>query len=155
VSREEATAAGGGGGLSGASRDLLLAIALQLQDTNAHVEELRLQYERDRNQYSALMERHYHVHNENLRRIAIAPARRVGTGSIGAAAATLVNNHLGNPKAVLSASPRSLHQVWEEWANGLDSKNKPASQSTREERGKNKHKFCQRKVLWDLVSNLV
>jgi hypothetical protein len=31
-------------------RDLLLSIASQLRDTNTHVEELRLQYERDRNQ---------------------------------------------------------------------------------------------------------
>jgi hypothetical protein len=51
VSREEATAMdAGGGGVSGASRDLLLAISLQLWDTNAHVEELWLQYERDQNQ---------------------------------------------------------------------------------------------------------
>jgi hypothetical protein len=41
VSREEATAMDAGGGMSGAtSRDLLLSIASQLLDTNAHAEEL-------------------------------------------------------------------------------------------------------------------
>jgi Transcriptional activator of glycolytic enzymes len=161
VSREEATAMDAGGGMSGAaSRDLLLSITSQLRDTNAHVEELWLQYERDRNQGHAAVERQYRVHNENIRRMAIAPARCViggtaGSGrSIGAAAATMVANHLGDPKAMLSANPRSLILVWEEWTHGLNG-NKPASQFTSQQRGQNKHKFCWRKVFWDLVSNLV
>jgi hypothetical protein len=84
VSREEATAMDARGGMSGAaSRDLLLSIALQLWDTNAHVEELRLQYERDQNQDRAAVERHYCVHNENIRRMAIAPARRIVGGVAG------------------------------------------------------------------------
>jgi hypothetical protein len=100
VSREEATMMEAGGGEGAATRDLLLAISLQLRDTNAYVEELRLQYERDRNQDRAAVERHYCNHNDNLRQIAIAPARCVvggaaGSGSIRAAAATMVSNHLG------------------------------------------------------------
>jgi hypothetical protein len=68
---------------------------------------------------------------------------------------TMVANHLGDPKAVLSANPRSLILVWEEWTHGLLNGNKLASQFTSQERGQNKHKFCCRKVFWDLVSNLV
>jgi hypothetical protein len=107
------------------------------------------------------MERHYQIHNENLRRMAIAPARCIvggaaGSGSIGAVASQMVANHLGDPKAMLSANPRSLILVWEEWTYGLTvNGNKPASQFTSQERGKNKHKFCRHKVFWDLVSNLV
>jgi hypothetical protein len=72
------------GGMSGAaSRDLLLSIALQLRDTNAHVEEQRLQYERDRNQGRAAVKRHYCVHNANIRRVVIAPARHVVGGVAG------------------------------------------------------------------------
>jgi hypothetical protein len=55
---------------------------------------------------------------------------------------------------VLSANPRSLILVCEEWTHGLNG-NKPASQFTSQERGQNKPKFCWRKVFWDLVSNLV
>jgi hypothetical protein len=47
----------------------------------------------------------------------------------------MVNNHLGDPKAVLSLNPRLLYLIWEEWTTGLNG-NKPASQFTREERGK-------------------
>jgi hypothetical protein len=101
VSREEAMAMDAGGGVSGAaSRDLLLSIPSQLWVTNGHVEELRLHSERDWKQDRAAVERHYCVHNENIRRMAIAPARCVvggtaGSGrSIGAPAATMVASHL-------------------------------------------------------------
>jgi hypothetical protein len=47
----------------------------------------------------------------------------------------MVNNHLGDPKAILSSqNPRSLYLIWEEWTTGLNG-NKLASQFTREERG--------------------
>jgi hypothetical protein len=64
--------------------------------------------------------------------------------------------HLGDPKAVLCATPRNLYFFWEEWASGLNG-NKPASQFTREERGvkTTKYKFHQRKFVWDAVGNLV
>jgi Transcriptional activator of glycolytic enzymes len=71
-----------------------------------------------------------------------------------AAALQMVNNHLGDPKAVLSATPRTLNHIWEEWTTGLDG-NKPASQFTSQERGKDKHKFHRRKVLWDAIGKLV
>jgi Transcriptional activator of glycolytic enzymes len=66
----------------------------------------------------------------------------------------MVNNHLGDPKAILLPNPRSLYLIWEEWTTGLNG-NKPASQNTREERGENKCKFCRRKILWDAIGNLV
>jgi Transcriptional activator of glycolytic enzymes len=151
VSREEATARQEGGG----SRDQLVAIEAQLQQTEAHVQQLRLQYTEDRNQVRTLMEKHHRITNENLKRIAMAPAWVVGRSMMTAAAAAvqMVNNHLGDPKAVLAATPRTLHHIWEEWTSGLNG-NKPASQFTREERGKDKHKFHRRKILWDAIGKL-
>jgi Transcriptional activator of glycolytic enzymes len=103
------------------------------------------------------MEKNHRITNENLKRIAMAPARVVGRATVmtaTTAAVQMVNNHLGDPKAMLSPNPRSLHHIWEEWTTGLNG-NKPASQFTREKRGKNKCKFCWRKILWDTIGDLV
>jgi Transcriptional activator of glycolytic enzymes len=70
------------------------------------------------------------------------------------AAVQMVNNHPGDPKAVLAVTPRTLHLIWDKWTTGLNG-NKPASEFTREERGKDKHKFHRRKVLWDAIGKLV
>jgi hypothetical protein len=155
-SREEVTARQDGG--AGSSRDLLVALMAQLQQNEAHLEELcqqcelqrnqdqaqrnqdRAQRNQDRaqrNQDRALIERHYCIHNENLKRIAIAPACRVEattTATTATAATQMVNNHLGDPKAILSPNPRSLYLIWEKWTTGLNG-NKPASQFTRERKG--------------------
>jgi Transcriptional activator of glycolytic enzymes len=100
------------------------------------------------------MEKHHRITNENLKRIAMAPAWVVGWSTVAAVAVQMVNNHLGDPKAVLSATPRMLNRMWEEWTTGLDG-NKPDSQFTSQERGKDKHKFHRRKVLWDAIGKLV
>jgi hypothetical protein len=80
------------------------------------------------------MERHHRITNENLRRTAIVPARVVGR-STAAAATQMVNNHLGDPKAVLAATPRMLNLIREEWTSGLIG-NKPASQFYQRRKGK-------------------
>jgi hypothetical protein len=79
VSREEATARQDGG--AGSSRDPLVALMAQLRQNEAHLEELHqeceLQRNQDqslRNQDQALIEKHYQIHNENLKRITIVPA---------------------------------------------------------------------------------
>jgi Transcriptional activator of glycolytic enzymes len=124
------------------------------------MEQMRCQAEINRNQDHALIvERNHRITNENLRRFAMAPAWVVGrlttaTVTTATAATQMVNNHLGDPKAIPSPNPRSLYLIWEEWTTGLHG-NKPASQFTREERGKNKCKFCRRKILWDAIGNLV
>jgi hypothetical protein len=61
VSREEATARQEGGG---GSRDQLAAIEAQLRQNEAHIEELRLQFELCSNQDRALMEKHHRISNE-------------------------------------------------------------------------------------------
>jgi hypothetical protein len=84
VSREEATAKQDGG-IAGSSRDLLVALMAQLRQNEAHLEDLchqcELQRNQDRtlrNQDWALIEKHYRIHNENLKRIATAHAWVIG-----------------------------------------------------------------------------
>jgi hypothetical protein len=56
--------------------------------------------------------------------------------------------------ATLSANPRSLHVLWEEYERGIGGR-RPAKLFTTQERGKVKHKYHRRKMVWDLISNLV
>jgi hypothetical protein len=131
VSQEEVTTRMETGG--GSSRDLLAALMSQIQQqVVGQLEQMRRQAEINRNEDHAMLERQYRVHNKNIKRIAIAPARDVGPAhvvgrSIGAAALQMVATHLGDPKAVLSATPRNLYFLWDKWASGLNG-NKPASQ---------------------------
>ena len=48
----------------------------------------------------------------------------------------------------------SIRDRWEEYQNGLGDR-KPARLLTYNERGRVKHKFHRRKVVWDLISGLV
>ena len=56
--------------------------------------------------------------------------------------------------AVLVRSPRMLHQLWDEYIKGIGN-NKPAKDFTRLERGRHKLVYCCRKIVWDVVANLV
>ena len=56
--------------------------------------------------------------------------------------------------ATLSPTPKSLYILWHEWMHGIGGR-KAARFFTASERGKEKYKFCRRKVLWDLVGEMV
>jgi hypothetical protein len=56
--------------------------------------------------------------------------------------------------ALLSPNPRSWHDLWEEYVNGLDGR-KPARLLAHHERDRVKHKVYWRKVVWDLISGLI
>jgi hypothetical protein len=69
------------------------------------MEQMHQEAEIHRNQVRSLMEKNHRITNENLMRIAMAPAWVVGRATATtatAAAVQMVNNHLGYPKAVLS-----------------------------------------------------
>jgi hypothetical protein len=54
-------------------------------------------------------------------------------------------------RAGLSKCPRTLHDLWREWTDGLEG-NKPASQIRRHERGgKMRHVYYNRKHVWDVI----
>ena len=58
------------------------------------------------------------------------------------------------PNATLSKSPRTLAVLWQEYEFGIDGR-KPAKYFTFAERGKVKHGYTRRKLVWDTISALV
>ena len=56
--------------------------------------------------------------------------------------------------ATLSANPRSLHVLGEEYERGIGER-RAARLFTRDKRGRVKHKYHRRKMVWDLISILV
>jgi hypothetical protein len=124
-----------------------------------------------RNELSAMMmamERGFSVVNGNVRRVAMQPIRRVGTEAEAAAAAAATAALGGNGgeqallapalammnPATLMPNPRSLYDLWNEYLNGVGGR-KPARLFSETERGRCKSKYCRRKVVWDVVRNLV
>ena len=89
----------------------------------------------------------------HLNRIESQPGRRVRVA--GDDGQPLHDDHQppGND-ARLSRCPKTLHQLWDEWTNGL-SGNKAARSFTARERGRVKHVFSKQKVFWDKVSQFV
>ena len=96
------------------------------------------------------------------------PIRRVGTEAEAAAAAAATAALGGNGgeqallapalammnPATLMPNPRSLYDLWNEYLNGVGGR-KPARLFSETERGRCKSKYCRRKVVWDVVRNLV
>ena len=102
------------------------------------------------------LERTFEVVNGNVRRIALQPARRVaapvvvdgrGEADMGAA------NDLAM-MATLMPTPRSLHDLWSEYLHGVGGR-KPARLFSYTKRGRSKHRYSRRKIVWDTVSGLV
>ena len=100
------------------------------------------------------------VLNKNISRILIQPQRmmtpqqredREARNNFAEAAAALVRPAL---IAALSKGPRTLFDLWEEYAFGIGGK-KPAKDFTSFERGACRFVYCRRKVFWDCVSKHV
>jgi hypothetical protein len=56
--------------------------------------------------------------------------------------------------ATLSRTPRTLYLLWNEYEQGVGGR-KAARLFPREERGRAKHKYHRRKVVWDYIAALV
>ena len=112
------------------------------------------------------MERGFGIINGNVQRIAMRPGRIV------AAAVTRTANLGQNPggvapqqenaggdravmtMATLMATPRSLHDLWQEFQHGVGGR-KVARLFSYSERVRSEFKYCRRKVVWDLIAGLV
>jgi hypothetical protein len=163
VISEELQAEGGGGGGQGTNasvRNQLVGIQSCLLSLRQENLELKTIMQRMKLE----MERNFGIVNGNVRRIAIRPARLV-------AAVTTVNvgqnqggvapqlQHAGGdrammPTATLMPTPRSLHDLWQEFHHGVGGR-KAARLFSYSERGRSKHKYHRRKVVWDVVAGLV
>ena len=56
--------------------------------------------------------------------------------------------------ATLSTTPRTLHALWNEYEFGLGGR-KAAKDFTAQERGRVKYKYSRRKVVWNMVEEMV
>ena len=59
------------------------------------------------------------------------------------------------PAASLMPTPRSLHDLWQEFHHGVGAGRKAARLFSYSERRRSKHKYHRRKVVWDLIAGLV
>jgi regulator of replication initiation timing len=89
----------------------------------------------------------FQLNREFLRRTAIQPAFRRNNN-------TEEHPPVQGSVATLSPNPKNLFILWQEYEIGLGGR-KAAKLFTREERGRVKHKYSRRKVVWDCISNLV
>jgi hypothetical protein len=56
--------------------------------------------------------------------------------------------------ATLMPTPRSLHDLWQEYEHGVGGR-KAARLFSYSELGRSEHKYHRRKVVWDLIGGLV
>ena len=80
----------------------------------------------------------------NIKRFSAAPARPV----------LAITPARANDLANLTACPRTLYDLWDEYTVGIGG-SKPAKDFTAQERGRCKYKYYCRKILWDLISRLI
>ena len=109
--------------------------------------------------------------NKNLKRVLHQPAhplarvrRTSGISNVGDAQARNGDNHrteeemnniqIGGSPAELSARPKNIYSLWHEYEFGLGNR-KAAKEFTAIERGRVKHIYCKRKIVWDVIANLV
>jgi hypothetical protein len=131
------------------SRQLLHTLMAQLSVIQREITNLNQHRENDR----ATHDRQVQVLNQNIRRLAMNPIRQINQQQqqapgdpVAQAGAPPVG-----PPADLSATPRTLYELWEEYQNGTGGR-KAARLFTAQERGRVKHKYCRRKVIWDVVA---
>ena len=93
-----------------------------------------------------------------LRSLSVAPARIIPGGRGGRQQQPMliqgdaVNTGDRRP-AILHKCPRTLDLLWTEYINGIAG-NKPAQEFTREERGRNKSRYCRRLPFWKCMQRL-
>ena len=152
---EEANA--GGVGVPGTNVSLRNQL-LGVQSALLAMRQENLELKTSMSAMKAILERNFEVVNGNLRRIALRPARRIAApvevddGGGGAGVGTAANDLA--MMATLMPTPRSLHDLWQEYLHGVGGR-KPARLFSYTERGRSKHRYSRRKVVWDLVSGLV
>jgi hypothetical protein len=57
-------------------------------------------------------------------------------------------------RAELTPRPKSLHELWQEYMFGIGDR-KPAKDFSKIERGKYRHMYCRRKLVWDCIERHV
>ena len=163
---------GGGGGVVVGQPGTNLSISSQLMGLQSCLFSMRqeiLEVKNAIHMLNASTERNFQMIHRNMRRIAMQPvgmaqhvAAAAAVGTVGlqqqqqkvpAAAAAAAGDPNMMP-ATLMPTPRSLHDLWEEYQHGVGGR-KAAKLFSSSERGRVKHKYHRRNVIWNLVAGLV
>jgi hypothetical protein len=152
------------GGQAGVNAQLMALHSLVTQ-VRREVHEIKLTQASDR----AWIQRTMGVVNTNMRRLEVSAsvgrrwgAIQQGVGGNGAGngndetqvAVAGLQSLARSANASLSPCPRSLYDLWTEYIHGIGGR-KPASQFSHGERGKVKHKYFRRNIVWKMVLKMV
>ena len=118
-------------------RDQLRAMQSQLHSVKSSIQDLEKRIEANHMSASRTLQ----SISANIKRFGVSPARPVTRLSSGQASVT----------ACLSAHPRTLYELWDEYTVGIGG-SKPAREFTALERGKCKYRYYRRKIAWDLIA---
>jgi hypothetical protein len=113
------------------------------------------------NNFNADINNKLKIMNDNIKRIAIQPPRmatpRQRIANIEAEADN-IGRQLAEEeirtrikKAELSKCPRTLHELWMEYEFGTGGRKAAKDFTAAERGGKNKFKYCRRKIFWDII----
>jgi hypothetical protein len=153
---EETNAVGAGGAVPGTNvsiRNQLLGV----QSALLAMRQENLELKTSLTAMKVYLERGFEVVNGNVRRIALQPARRVAAPVLDNGGGEQANMGAANDLAMMATlmpTPRSLHDLWSEYLHGVGGR-KPARLFSYTERGRSKHRYSRRKIVWDIVSGLV
>jgi hypothetical protein len=135
----------------------LLAIQSMSSQIRRELQEMRTNQMADR----VFVAKNFLIVNSNIRRIALQPGLRGGTGTVARgnddnqSGAPLAIAGLGIAPASLSPNPKNLFNLWQEYQIGIGGR-KAAKLFNRSERGgKVKHKYSRRRVIWSTISGMV
>ena len=134
----------------------LTALTSEVHQLRTDLMQHRSASEAAQSNFHQAIERHFSRLQANVRRLVIAPARRreQEPTSEGDSAPNAPADHVVGANAVLSPLPRSLYDLWNEYQFGIGGR-KPAKDFTPNERGRVKHNYARRKVVWEKVDELV
>ena len=150
----------------------LQSIMIQIHQLNLKQAEFSQQIEAQFGSLRLHLQRQLDILNRNMRRLQVQPAivvrdaLRPRQPVVGAAPTNNDNNtnnarnQRANPvfeaeeRAELSPRPKSLMELWTEFMFGIGGR-KPAKDFTPSERGKCRHKYCRRKLVWDCIKRHV
>jgi hypothetical protein len=135
------------------------ALLAQQHALRSRVEEI---YTTIRNQNDDMMQRIQTLHRV-VARIGNRPAQ-INRGFVGRqnnndnddrdAGVVPLDNRPIQYESTLSANPKDLYTLWEEYEFGIEGR-KAARKFSSKERGRVKYKYHRRKVVWDLVAELI
>ena len=146
---------GGGTGI----REMLLTLQSGVSQLRRDVQDIKLTQGVDR----ATILNQLQIMNKNVKRINNQPGRMLAAAAgrrdenLNLLAGVVVGRHVDvdePPIASLSTMPRNLYELWREYTHGIGGR-KAACHFSYHDRGRVRHKYHRRNVVWKIIDGLV